>query len=699
MLTRGRLRLLSLLLNGVAAGAALSPAITLGQQLNLTPRYAPKPGDGVGASRSATSLEARARSLREDPGADPNIEPRRAILHDLTMLAHDLLVRGESLGPDGSLLVLSGHALAADLDGMDAWLAAGSFDSTTLVTIATELRAVGTQDATTLPADAPALFRELRDRLAPLVDDRAGTTACGWWIRSEAVPPPGPTPSFDALTADLRLPAAIRSQAAELDALIAEARNHASFRASGASLVRALAEAAPVLKSPPAWLASPAETLGGELARSVEELMSGDRAETGLHRLRRLVLVTRVVDQTRSLPSPAAPRAFTDALARAASSLTATITPAELARWRALAGALEGLEAPPVNRESLERNLRPALPILTAAAGESRTTLIAALPRLLEADAVTTEPALVNAQLAHRRRLDDVRMLTRLSAALSEDPPKPEPGSRATPPIATLRARVLKLSQDLTKPKLRDVALAELRVLASGLAPSSSSTTVRTLFDDGAADSITHEVAGSDRQLIIEMVTRAREQWVTESAKQLLARREVSPFREELGGAIETYIRARAALDERSLAMLNRWPAFRLTPDQAQRLTLPLREAAERARVALRGGDPDAFERAAAELAVQEQCLWIGMLALSVPEEACRSRQDAPSMPASLARLALGGPDLADGWRVDQAELVALICRYAAEIDTAPPERAAQLTGYLGTQARTLGASLRASEP
>lgn len=689
-------RLTACIALAMIASATLTPTVALAQQLNLSPRYSPKPNDGIAAPALARRLSSRARELEAPPGIDPHTQPHRAILHDLFTLAHDLLIRGESLGTEGSMLILAGQSLADDLPALEAWITPDRFPDA--IGIATDLRAAADNDVEKLPADPVALYRIFRDRLSPLVPETV-VAHSPWWLRPQRATTEPAAQTFAALAEHLSLSDDARAKAAALDALVSEGGAHPSFVSSAANLQRSLNDAAPLLLAPPAWLARSVEPLKRELASALNELSTPADTTTGQLRLRRLALLSRAITRSGTLRDSGPTRKLTDALTRTIGSLPTSVSASELARLRALTDALESTDVPPVLRADLDRNLRPALPSLTSAVEEGRATLIAALPRLLDPDATTTEPAIISARASLRRRIADVEMLSDLSPAIAAPDAPATPGKR-TDPMVPIRARVLKLSQDLVKPSLHDVALAELRDLATGLAPTVASPRLRELFDDQATGSLTHKILGDRRTTIVELAKLAREAWITQTAASLATRRPPEPFAADLAAAAEVYLQARASTDPRALALLNRWPAFRLSTTQAQKLGAPLREPLAACDAALDAKRIDQFVAAVNQLRRQGDSLWIGLLALAAPDDA-EATTPADQLPRSLAELALGGPDPEAAWQIDHADQIALVCRYLEELAASESrkDRARDLGNYLSTRARALFTTLQASDP
>ncbi len=682
-LTQATVLALSLLAGGLPIGGAD------GQRLNLDKRFSPAPGDGLGAARLSTAMDAQAKELVALPGIDPATQSSRSLRHDLRVLARDLLDQGEARGGDGSLLVIAGRRLASDMPALDAWIDSGRFSEASLREMAKDLRASISADPKQIPGDAAGLWRLLRDRLAPLVNPNA-TEVSAWW--SDSVPSAARRRGeAGTLATALKLSTQANADAVMLDGLLTDARTHAAFASSAAQIDRSLALAAGLGTSGPGLIRLMPK-LKAELEASLAELNDAEQSSTGGLRLERAALLIDIAVRTDAMKDSQSTRRLGDAVFKAVTGLASTPTSAELQRLRLLQSSLIALDAPLVARDDLDKALRPALPVLATAAEESKATLIAALARLLSADAVSTDPALVSARLSHQRRLDDVRMLSELSRAIATDGAAPKGPS----PIAVVRTRVLKLSQDLSKPATRDVALTEMRTLASGLAPEDRSAILRALMTGPPPGSPLERLGQIHGAAIKRLVEGASRSWVNQAARELQARQPITPFGSELLESVEAFLYAAAARDAKSNELIGRWPAFCLTREAMGAITDPISEGLQAAERALQGGDAATFIDAARPLRGANDRVWIGVLALRAPPGAWSAA--GSSMPAALASLALGGP-ASDAWLVEHVEEIALLCRYACELDQVDASKREGLTAYVQARGRALQNTLEAEEP
>lgn len=704
---RGR-TLARLALRALLAAASLGPiaATAAAQQLNLKPRYVPKPGDGRHTLQLISRLETRSAAIAGEIAAlssDDPARPRAEIMACLTHLAHDLLRRGEDLGPEGSMLVIAGATLADDLPSLEAWLTPQRFDSRA-ASIAADLRAAANNDAASLPSETQELFRVLRDRLAPLVSAAAmpePLATSPWWPAAAAPPPAAAAhANLTDLARAQRLDDAALTSAIKLDALLADAALHPSFAPSAAQITRAAEQVGQLLRSPPKWLARDLAPLNSQLATSLNELSDRSSSATGLMRLRRLALFARAAQSTAALRDSAVLRKLSDALLRAAATLPDPPSASELLRWRTLADALAAAATPPAQRADLERSLRPALPSLAAAVDESRLTLLASLPRLIEAQGVTTDPGIVSAVAAHRRRLADIDMLADLSAALADpdDQPAPRPGVRpAADPKSIVRAHLLKLSQGLSRPQTRDIALGSLRELAgemSILQPLPREAALR-----GPASSPARDAAAESLAPLLALIDQTRANWMTEASKALLAGKPLESTSPALLAAIDTFLCASAAVSPSCLQRLGAWPPVHLSPADAAELASPLRAPLEACVQALRDASPSQFIAAARQLRAHPAALALGTTALRAPLPPLAAQSPVQpavmdTLPPSLSKLALGGPDPDTAWLAAHVDQVALLCRYAQELPGADRARRENLRSYLDARARPLLSAL-----
>lgn len=109
------------------------------------------------------------------------------------------------------------------------------------------------------------------------------------------------------------------------------------------------------------------------------------------------------------------------------------------------------------------RELRVSFRALDAAATRTESQLVAQLPQIARAESATSEPAIIAAIAAHRRALDDLRMLRGVDALLSRHKDDKSPTWRLA------SARLLRLGQEIGRADAADSSLVALRAFAGAI--------------------------------------------------------------------------------------------------------------------------------------------------------------------------------------------------------------------------------------
>jgi hypothetical protein len=583
-----------------------------------------------------TAIRAGRRAT--DLGAD-------ALDASLRVLARDLIRAGAARGADGSDLILLGTTLASGRDHAGAWFDSAGVPALAIAAAARRVDALGAvlpaADAADSPAPltpdaADAIRRGLRAALAPLAEsagDPAGARVSAsaspssdahWWreptlsasladaqSRWTGDPPAWFSPeSRDALTRLNAMFALARTSPAHADT--------AALIEAHASLALALADA------PPAWLGpSAVQSLRDACEAAVRAAAPPQNAPGDAAPLARLAAWAEVASLVARLPvlaaaqpaSAPASRGPTATLGQSFADILREPIPASLRRARLVRTlTLAALEADP-DESQIPRQLRVAMRQLEPVARQSRRTLHETLDRALNPQTTLTDPAVLGAMAAHRRRVDDVALLRAAAGVLVAPAPPDQPaapaapsdGPRVRPDMNAAAAFLLRVGQDLAKPPLRDVALAELRDATRALsrgwnipdeplyrdALAAPGDPIGTPINDptgdgsdaeGIAPSSTNGAADAfmpDVEVIRATLARVDAQ----RAAALLAfadprRRDLRVPTQELDALASAFaLASQCRVEARDLALVRAWPGFELSV-QAE---AALRASAERA--------------------------------------------------------------------------------------------------------------------
>jgi hypothetical protein len=109
------------------------------------------------------------------------------------------------------------------------------------------------------------------------------------------------------------------------------------------------------------------------------------------------------------------------------------------------------------------QSLRTSFRALDAAAKKSEAQLIAQIAEIARAEAASSQPAIVSVIAAHRRSLDDLKMLRMVDGLLTRHRDDQSPTWRL------VSSRLTRLGQEVSKPATMETALLDLRAFAAAM--------------------------------------------------------------------------------------------------------------------------------------------------------------------------------------------------------------------------------------
>lgn len=109
------------------------------------------------------------------------------------------------------------------------------------------------------------------------------------------------------------------------------------------------------------------------------------------------------------------------------------------------------------------QSLRTSFRALDAAAKKSEAQLIAQIAEIARAESATSQPAIVSVIAAHRRSLDDLKMLRMVDGLLTKHRDDQSPTWRL------VSSRLTRLGQEVSKPATMETALLDLRAFAAAM--------------------------------------------------------------------------------------------------------------------------------------------------------------------------------------------------------------------------------------
>lgn len=414
------------------AGSVAAAAV-LGQPLKFETGPA-APEAGTGRHVHAMVERLKAGEADETPAG---IARRR-----VRLLAAALLERGEAMGESGSALVVRGLLLARaerEIEGRGdealAWLA-------------DDLAALS--EGLNAGWDISALDRGLRDAFSLLGAPPNGAVA---WDEERW---------RELQSEDWALKGVLR----EVEALLADASRVTAYSRSAAMIRGAVVEAGWLAQRRPAWVTPEAHAAyASRLESACRRLLDPDRRAEAGESLRRLARAGRIAALLDGLERSTASQRVQGAFAAHVADGGASPVLPTFERFVLLT---ERRVRPGEERETA-RPLRPAFTPLAAAARQSRGSLVEALARGLDARSGATDPALLEAAEAHRRRMEDIELVRRLERVIALPPPRAGLEAQVKPEFAVVAQRLMALGNDMGEPRLAEVALTQFRELADRL--------------------------------------------------------------------------------------------------------------------------------------------------------------------------------------------------------------------------------------
>lgn len=672
------------------------------QTLNLTPPTTPKPGDGAAAISRAQALEeeaTRIRAGRASLGKDAFDVAIRDLAARLLRIAES---DAGAQRPDASRLVLIALTLSRRADDLGAWIDAFEPPVSAIEGAAHDLTSLRDRAET---LDADAILRGLRDALGAIWPKTSAIHAA-WTpdqsvrdaiVGATAIAPPPDWLSADGKAALDRLTRRVAS-AAQSPAHIHAAKRIA-FQESAA---RALAD------QPAPFLGSSApqalrDAYAAAILAAAPDSASSTPAPADSKALARLAALSTLPRRIADLPAVPGPKnAAPDpakALATNIARLIAEPPAMSLRRIEAASELLDDISAREIDEATLPRQLRVILRQLQPAARASRLTLLQALERVLDPSSSLSDPAILGARAAHRDRMDDIAILARAAQAItqpSDEPAGPE-GPRIRADLQPASTHLLHLGQDLAKPDLRDVALAELRetcqTLIAGWATPDEDQMRRA--PDARESRILARLDGARSAYLLALADPRRRD-VAAPAGELRA----------IGAALT--LRAQADLEDRTLARLVDWPGFEITPRAAEAMRDEAKAAVESALDAVAIA-PDATLDPAPTLATIQAARtragpWLAVAALAREADAQGAGPDIPAAAAGVAptfpfaECGAGAPD-ALTWMHAHVDDLAAFCRWAEEWTLAHAARDADAQAMFDRAMRDAAARLGVASP
>lgn len=466
-----------------AAHVALLASIAWAQRLNLDAPRPPAPGEGA-ATRSLRAALPDRVALGNDPWIDDALLAS-AIRSRAADLGRALLARADELGDQGSLHYTLAVMVARDTTWADELAAAAVREDGAMIGAAARswvhaVDAYLAQNNGRVPPTIDQTDVALRMLFAPLaqaVADRLPARGAGWDAGRAVAPPLAPDPATllagtpggamdNALLDELRALLSALEEAAGLWAFVAAAEE------ARALISGALPIALGAPGSLPEWFAEArrafvAERTAAALRRFAATTRDNDAAEA----LAAAAAIARLAHRADAMAGGGVSRevqAFRLSLSDAAADALGEAGPARDRARKALR-ALErvmdllGDRAAIGSDTDVTRELRVSFRALDGAARKTEGQLVAQLGAIARAESATSEPAIVAAIAAHRRALDDLKMLRSVDALMARHK------DDAAPTWRLASARLLRLGQEIGRAAAPDSSLVALRNFASAM--------------------------------------------------------------------------------------------------------------------------------------------------------------------------------------------------------------------------------------
>jgi hypothetical protein len=471
-----------------AAAVLVAVAAAHAQRLNLDAPRAPAPGANDSTRAMKAALPDATTAISGESLADSQLgAAARARTQALTLA---LITMGEQLGEAGSVHIVCAMTLLTDMAWMNelAVRAARPGGETQAAALRTYIRAIdalaiGGAGAPSLPESAAELDVLLRSVFAPLTEiSRPAPSAlvAGWVVRDASRPMPSVAELRERVQA--APPASIDdvTRAALLDLLgvIEAAEATWSFAASALVARATLAGALPVFAGAlPAWFPEARRgTILARLSSAARAFASNTRDDEAAESLAFAASIARMcawADALRAGSGGAGQSArdiqsirlaLADAAADALDDAGAARDRARKA-IRALERTLDLLDERAAHGTDTDvtQSLRTSFRALDAAAKKSEAQLIAQIAEIARAESASSQPAIVSVIAAHRRSLDDLKMLRMVDDLLTKHRDDQSPTWRL------VSSRLTRLGQEVSRPATMEAALLDLRAFAAAM--------------------------------------------------------------------------------------------------------------------------------------------------------------------------------------------------------------------------------------
>lgn len=584
-------------------------------------------------------------------------------------LALNLAQRGVDAGGAGGVHLLMARTIASHLDEIDRGLGDGSIDEGLLALLVHDLDMTRRD----VPVEAEGVDRLVRDVFAQVLQRLGPAEGAHGWVGEG-----GPIAPEEALTDEwLGAAEAMGLSRGAIDVLgdlrveVRAALGWAAFEGEASRMVRAIEGAPGVVDARFGWV--PLATRDALVKRLNDAMVDladrGVRADAiaRLERMGRMAAAFEVADRLGS-------GLYADQARGALASVSLMEHDDRLANFeRAAALAIEGVPA----EETVIRPLRPALRMAAEEAARSRELLVRALGAVLRRDDAMSDPGVVASIGAHRRALEDVRAIGRVSAAISDaGAGTPEP--IVDPTRRVLAGHLLELTRDEDR---REDGMALLRAFDEQYgkyAHLDGEDALREAARQASTGSLTGGVwadaTGFRLGELVAMIDRERGAWWEAWSREFGLGDEPrgSAALDALGmlvGSIELLSvqmvpATRTNPGEAVLSALEAWPGFELSRGAALAMCPAPGAFAEGARLAVAGRPGEAMDSIERVLEEHRAFELIGRLEVRAGELGLARTNDASSV---LSEIGTGGPG-AGAWMAGEREALADVCRYAEEV-------------------------------
>ena len=472
------------------AAITLSCGLAHAQRLNLDAPTAPAPG----SNESTRGMRSALRDAVVGSPGDPLPEARlgAAARSRAQAVALALITHGEALGEAGSVHIVCAMTMLADMgwtselgaravgpDGEDAAAALRAFVRGVDAALAT-IR--GGQELPDSAAELDVFLRQIFAPLTELVRPEVPPIQSGWVLSDRTRTPPtinelrtrlGAPPAPEANAASLDL--ATHAAALNLLALLENAGTTWSFAAAAADARATLAGALPLLIDRlPAWFPeAKRQEVAERTAAAIRAYSTSTRDEESAATLATAAGISRLCQWADKLSAGSGHNArdiqsIRLAIADAAAEAVGQVGPAReraSKAMRSLERTLDMIDERAVlgTEADVTQSLRTSFRALDAAAKRSESQLVSQIAQIARAESATSQPAIVSVIAAHRRSLDDLRMLRLVDELLTKHRDDQSPTWRL------VSSRLTRQGQEVSKPATMEATLLDLRAFASAM--------------------------------------------------------------------------------------------------------------------------------------------------------------------------------------------------------------------------------------